>query len=194
MTSLLLVLALLTPAPQRHIIYVHGRIVQEQQSVRPRHPQFGFYELERIRETFRGRGFAVHSEVRAKGTTVDEAANNLVRQVRQLLASGVTADRITVVGASMGASIAFAASAKLAIPELRFAVLGACLEANVKATSPVGSFLGVREASDEMSSPCEPPSMGREIVVNTGLGHGFLYRPLEEWVDPVAEFAGGDRK
>jgi hypothetical protein len=196
-TCALVLLALLTPPPERHIIYLHGRIVQAQQSVRPRHAEFGYYELEKIRETFRTRGFVVHSVVRPKESSVDDGANQVVRQVKQLLASGVTADRITVVGASMGASIAFQASSRLANPELRFAVLGACLEANLKAmksegTRPVGKFLAVREASDEMSTPCDAPSTGREIVVNTGLGHGFIYRPLVEWVEPVLEFAGGD--
>lgn len=188
--NLFLLLALLTPPPERHIIYLHGRIVQEQQTVRPHHADFGHYELDKIRETFRTRGFVVHSAVRPKGSSVEEGANEVVRQVKQLLASGVTADRITVVGASMGASIAFQASARLGNPDLRFAVLGACLETNVKATAPVGKFLGVREKSDEMSTPCEPPSTGREIVLNTGLGHGFIYRPLAEWVGPVLEFAG----
>ena len=39
----------------RHLIYLHGRIVQEQQSARPRHPQFGYYELEEILDAFRDR-------------------------------------------------------------------------------------------------------------------------------------------
>ncbi|HEY7923126.1 MAG TPA: hypothetical protein VII62_08090, partial [Vicinamibacteria bacterium] len=45
--------------PARHLIYLHGRIVQEQQSARPKHPEFGYYELDRIVETFEKRGFTV---------------------------------------------------------------------------------------------------------------------------------------
>ena len=30
-------------APTRHLIYLHGRIVQEEQSVRPVSPRFGTY-------------------------------------------------------------------------------------------------------------------------------------------------------
>jgi hypothetical protein len=28
----------------------------------------------------------------------------------------------------------------------------------------------------------------REIVLRTGLGHGFIYRPLPEWVNPAVEW------
>jgi hypothetical protein len=29
----------------------------------------------------------------------------------------------------------------------------------------------------------------REILLDTGLRHGFLYRPLREWVEPVVDWA-----
>jgi hypothetical protein len=57
--------------------------------------------------------------------------------------------------------------------------------------------LSIREASDELSEPCpawedepgaEPGLVVREIVLETGLHHGFLYRPLPEWVEPVVEW------
>jgi hypothetical protein len=64
---------------------------------------------------------------------------------------------------------------------------------------PSGRLLAIREASDESSGQCpawkndrELYSMlfAREIVLDTGLSHGFLYRPLPEWVGPVVEWAG----
>jgi len=192
------------PAPPRHLIYLHGRIVQEQQSARPRHPRFGYYEMEALRAAFRDRGFAVSGEIRPKSASVGESADRVVAQVRRLLDSGVPADRITVVGASMGAGIALEAAARLLQPGLRFAVLGACLSANVRemlareGRGPSGHVLSIREASDELTEPCpawrnEPgwrsTLEAREIVLHTGLGHGFLYRPLPEWVDPVTEWA-----
>ena len=195
--------------PPRHLIYLHGRIVQEQQSARPRHPEYGTYELEQILDAFRGRGFVVSGEMRAKTASVSESADRVVEQVRRLLASGVSADHITVVGASMGASIAFQAATRLRNPDLRFAVLGACLSKNVRALlavggkGPSGHLLAIREASDELSDPCPPwkpepggaPSLdAREIVLSTGLRHGFLYRPLPQWVDPVVEWARATTK
>ncbi len=190
----------------RHLIYLHGRIVQEQQSARPRHPQFGYYELEKILDTFRHRGFDVSGEIRPKAASVSESADRVVAQVRRLLASGVPADRVTVVGASMGAAIALVASARLQNSDVRFCVLGACLSENVRGLladegkGPSGHVLSIREATDDSTGACKPwktdPDsrsllVAREIVLDTGLGHGFLYRPLPEWVNPVVECATG---
>ena len=191
------------PAP-RHLIYLHGRIVQDQQSARPQHPRFGYYEMEAILGAFRKRGLAVTGEIRPKSASVAESADRVVEQVRHLLDSGAPASHVTVVGASMGAAIALEAAARLQQPGLRFAVLGACLSGSVRdilareARGPSGHVLSVREASDELTEPCPswktepgrlPALEAREIVLHTGLGHGFLYRPLPEWVNPVAEWA-----
>ena len=98
-----------SPPLPRHLIYLHGRIVQEEQSPRPRHPEWGYYEFDAILDTFRQRGFVVHGEIRPKTATVSESADRVVTEVRELLASGVPPDHVTVVGASMGAYIAFTA-------------------------------------------------------------------------------------
>jgi len=190
---------------KRYILYQHGRIVQQEQSARPKHAEFGYYELVEIVKTLRERGFEVVDGIRPKSATVEESADRAVAQVRELLASGVPADHITVLGASMGASITFEASAKLGEPQVRFGILGACLSTNLASLirdgkKPQGRFLSVREESDEMSAPCadwkpeSPPAglVAREIVVRTGLRHGYIYRPLPEWVDPIVAFARAD--
>jgi hypothetical protein len=192
------------PGPVRHLIYVHGRIVQEQQSARPESPRYGHYELDLIRRTLRDRGFEVTSEIRPKSTTESQGADHVAAQVRRLLQAGVPASRVTVVGASMGAVITLRASARLQNPDLRFAALGPCLARSVAALraeegqAPSGRLLVVREASDEtVPGPCPawsgdaslPALSAREIVLHTGLSHGFLYRPLPEWVDPVVAWA-----
>lgn len=188
----------------RHLIYLHGRIVQETQDARPQHPEYGVYELEKILAAFRERGFSVTGEIRPKTATIGESAGRVVEQVHELLRSGVPADHITVVGASMGASIAYLASTRIQNPGVRYAMLGACLSENVRALaaeegkSPSGRLLNIREESDELTRPC--PSwdekaissaslVAREIVIHTGLRHGFLYRPLPEWLNPVVEWA-----
>jgi pimeloyl-ACP methyl ester carboxylesterase len=188
----------------RHLIYLHGRIVQDTQSARPRSPRFGYYELDRIRDTFQSRGFVVTAEIRPRSASVSDSADHVVEEIHRLLASGVPPDHVTVVGASMGASIALQAWVRLKNPDVRFCTLGACVEKGVGALLragpkvPLGPLLSLREASDDFTEPC--PSWGqdpelaararvREIVLHTGLAHGFLYRPLPEWVDPVVEWA-----
>lgn len=191
----------------RHLIYLHGRIVQERQTARPRHPEYGHYELEAILKTFRDRGFVVTGGIRPKGASVSDSADQVVGRIRRLLESGVPADHVTVVGGSMGAAIALEASARLRDPGVRFALLGACLEESVRGLvagggmGPVGRVLSIREASDELTEPCPPwrndegregPLVAREVILHTGLRHGFLYRPLPDWVNPVVEWAEGN--
>ena len=214
MRSALLAAALLALAPAagpkpaetagpRHLIYLHGRIVQERQSARPRNEKFGYYELEKILDAFRAKGFVVTGEIRPKATSESAGADRVVAQVRRLLDSGVPASRITVVGASMGAGIAMLASARLQNPDVKFCTMGACLSENARRIGEAegkrlaGRFLSVREESDEYTKGCPPfradPASkavsAREIVLHTGLDHGFLYRPLPEWINPAAEFA-----
>lgn len=152
------------------------------------------------------RGFVVSGDIRPKSATVSDAADRVVAQVRSLLASGVPAERVTIVGGSMGAAIGLVASARLQNPSLRFAVLGPCLTESVprlraeEGKAPSGAILSIREATDDAGGPCaewkdgsayRPALVAREIVLNTGLKHGFLYRPLPEWVDPVVGWASG---
>jgi pimeloyl-ACP methyl ester carboxylesterase len=142
--------------------------------------------------------------MRAKGEALAPAAEHAAAQVRALQAAGVPPGRITVLGASMGAEVALLASAKLHDPELRFALLGACLSLSVpelwaeRGRRPAGHVLAIREKSDETTEPCPPWTVDaagrgrlevRELLLDTGLRHGFLFRPLPEWVDPVAEWA-----
>lgn len=85
---------------ERHLLYLHGRIVQQKQSARPESPEFGFYEVEAIRDSFRRHGFVVDGGIRPKETTLDEAVPAVGEPVRKRRAEGVPADRIAVVGAS----------------------------------------------------------------------------------------------
>jgi len=202
----LLLAAAPSPAPEapRHLFYLHGRIVQQEQSARPVHPRFGPYELEAILDAFRARGFVVHAGIRPKSASVEASAEKVAAEVRALLDSGVAADHVTVVGASMGAVIALDAAARLGEPGVRFALLGACLSGSVAdrrardGRSPSGTLLSIRERSDETSEPCpawrDDDATGRalrvrELVVDTGLAHGFLYRPLPEWLEPAVDWA-----
>lgn len=180
--------------PQRYLIYLHGRIVQEQQSPRPKSPEFGYYELEKILETFRGKGFVVSGSIRPKKATPSQSADRVVQEVRELLRTGVPADRVTVVGASLGGEIAMLASARLHDPDVRFVVLGAC--ASEAAEPLVGRILAIREESDDFTRTCvaSKDSAVREIRLHTGLKHGFLYRPLPEWVNPAVDWALGSHE
>jgi hypothetical protein len=55
-----------------------------------------------------------------------------------------------------------------------------------------GRVLSIYESSDDVGGTCAPlfaqsPALAQhaELRLETGLRHGFLYRPLPEWVKPA---------
>lgn len=192
-------LASILPAAPAHpdphatyVFYLHGRIVQEE----GRHavsPRYGPYEYDAIVDALAAPGNVVIGQVRKKGTRADAYAKSVAAQVRALLAAGVPPAHVTVVGASMGGYIALRVSTEVDDPHVGYVVMGTC-DAE---TIPIfrgrlhGEVLSIYEASDAEGS-CGPlfedaPGVTRhaEIRLETGLAHGFLFRPLPVWVDPT---------
>jgi acetyl esterase/lipase len=180
----------------RYVIYLHGRIV-EQQGRRPTDERFGTYEYQQILDTLAASGAEVISEQRPGGTDFRAFGARVADQVRRLLAAGVPAERIAVVGFSKGGAIAMVASALLADPRVTFVFLAPCGDW-VKGRGDVdvrGRILSIYEASDELGTSCEPlfaqasdPGEHREIRIDTGAGHGAFFRPRPEWLDPMFEW------
>jgi hypothetical protein len=193
-------------AGARYLFYLHGRIV-ELQGLRPRHERHGFYEYEEILKTLAGRGFHVVSEPRPADTEHVEYARKVVAQISRLLAAGVPARNVTVVGASKGGAIAVFTSTLLRNRDVNFVVLAGCGDGGPYRTNKVdlhGRVLSIYDAADEFGGPggggvsCSKyyrQSTGlrqsSEIEVKLGVGHGLLYKPFREWIDPAVEWANG---
>ncbi|MGB3852754.1 MAG: alpha/beta hydrolase [Tunicatimonas sp.] len=187
----------ISAANERHLFYLHGRIVEEQgaEAVSER---FGPYAYQEILKVFADSGFVVRSEVRAQNTDVHQYADRITGQIEELLDAGVVPQRITVVGASKGAVIAMLTSTKLQNPAVNFVLIAGCnawAEENL-AVNLCGRILSIFERSDELgrscetifsASSCEPVT--REIELNTRKEHGILYQPLPEWVEPTVRWA-----
>jgi hypothetical protein len=180
----------------RYLIYVHGRIVEEQ-GAHPTDERFGVYEYQRILDTLAASGAEVIAEQRPQGTDFRAFGARVADQVRRLLAAGVPAERIAVVGFSKGGAIAMIASARLADPRVTFVFLGSCGDWVVGRddVDVRGRILSIYEASDERGTSCEPlfaqadqPCGHREIRIDTGAGHGAFFRPRPEWLDPLFEW------
>ena len=186
-------------AKARYLIYLHGRIIEEE-GRRPTHPTRGIYEYDAILKRLAADGLVVVSEQRPKGTDIDRFAIHVADQARQLLKAGVPPEHVSVVGFSKGGGIAKRASVLLKNPRINFVFLAACGDdESGKAGPPVwGRILSVYEASDELGRSCRAlfEKSGKtgersEIRISLGEGHGTFFRPHDEWLEPVLRWARG---
>jgi hypothetical protein len=61
-----------------------------------------------------------------------------------------------------------------------------------------GNILSIYDEKDQLVGSCQSffqQSTGinrhKEIILKVGTGHGIVYKPLKEWIDPVVHWAGG---
>ncbi|MES1242414.1 MAG: alpha/beta hydrolase [Acidobacteriota bacterium] len=176
----------------RYVIYLHGRIVEEK-GPRPTHEQWGVYEYRKILEALAPAGMVI-SEQRPAGTDMDRFAQHVAGQVRTLVAAGVPADHITVIGFSKGGGIAIRTSALLRNDKVHFVFLAACGDGDFRGSDldVRGRILSVYEASDEIGRSCaqlfaksKSPGERKEVRISIGGGHGAFFRPRQEWTSPV---------
>lgn len=177
---------------EKHVFYLHGSIL-EGASGNMISPEFGEYQYDKIIKRFAESGIIVHSELREAETSIDIYADKIILQLETLLADGVNAEDITIVGASKGGLIAMMVSTKFTDPAISYIILGSCNQwvADHYAFSLHGRIFSIFEHTDEMGGEsCDvmkanSPDMYSfiEMKTNTGLGHGFLYKPLDEWMD-----------
>ena len=181
----------------KYLFYLHGRII-EIKGIRPTSEKYGIYEYKKILETLKNKGFFVISEARKKNTNIGSYAQKVVSQVRALLKAGVPPGNITVVGASKGAIIAMRASTLLGNKEINFVFMAGCNDMIYQRFDIAfyGNILSIYDEKDEIAGTCQKffkNSTGinkyKEIKLNVGTGHGILYKPLKEWIDPVVDWA-----
>ena len=177
----------------RYLFYLHGLIVEEA-GVRPKSEEHGYYEYELILTVLAEEGFTVISEARQKGTEIKPYAENIVSQIKELLANRVPPGNITVVGASKGGIIGAYVSTMLREKGINFVFLAGLFEkcladADLKL---YGNVLSIHDRADKLSiTPSlffqRSAGLGRfeEIVVGLDVGHGLIYRPYREWIDPL---------
>jgi len=187
----------------RYLFYLHGKIIEDQ-GLPAVSPEFGEYEYEAILKRLGSSGLIVISEQRPKDADGLAYARRTREQVATLENAGVPAQHITVVGASKGASIAALSSSLIEDPMLNFVLLGSCHSSTIEewrgsGMRLYGNVLAIYDfADEEYSGSCEEMfqlSEGKglglhsEIVLQVGTGHGILYKPLDEWIEPTLEWA-----
>ncbi len=182
-----------------HLFYLHGRIIEEQ-GIRPTSERYGVYEYEKILDTLKNHGLVVISEPRPRGTDIEQYAAKVINQIQKLLKAGVAPQKITVVGASKGAVIAMTVSMRLKNRDVNFVLMGNCNDGMLeqRQIDLWGNVLSIFDRSDEIGGTCQKffekakgLNKRKEIELRTGLGHGYLYKAMSEWIDPAVEWATG---
>jgi len=186
----------------RYLFFLHNRFL-ETHSINEAHPSFGRVEYKEILAQFAQAGLTVISEQRNGNVNAREYAIGIVAQIDSLQKLGVPPGNVTVVGTSKGGYIAQYVSTLAANEALNFVFIASHHPSDVEEIPEInycGKVLSIYETSDayavsalprKESSTC---NMGhfREIALHTGLRHGFLFKPLKEWMEPTIEWARGN--
>lgn len=185
---------------QTIIFYLHGRIVELQ----GRHAVdqangYGAYQYDAILDSLKRGNNSIFSELRPPSTEIKSYAKKIAGQIDSLLKTGMPANRITIVGASKGARIAMEISNFMKNKELNFVFMAGCYEEeDVSETNWYGNILSIYESSDKASS-CQNHQLHsqginhyKEIALQTGLKHGFIFKPMSEWLAPVLQWSNSN--
>lgn len=185
---------------KRFIFFFHNKFI-EVSGLDGVHPEYGIVEYKKITDTFRTNGFEVISVIRPLNPDINTYVNKTVKQIDSLLKFGILASQITVVGTSKGGYIAMLISGALKNKDVNYVFIGCCSEEDLTITPAInfcGRILSIYEKSDATVSCLKlresskySVSAFKEVLLNTGLKHGYLYKALKEWMDPVMEWANG---
>ena len=186
----------------RFIFFFHNRFLEEHR-LNELHPEYGRSQYKEILTEFEKSGLKVISEKRNGNVNAREYAIRIVNKIDSLINNGIEPEKITIVGTSKGGYIAQYVSTLANNPALNFVFVASFrnddLE-NIPEINFCGNILNIFEKTDTFgmsaiqrkeNSTCEIKNF-KEIELHTGMGHGFLFKPLKEWIEPTIKWANGN--
>ena len=181
---------------QIHIYYLHGKI-NEEQGRNAVSEKFGKFEIDEILKQLNVNNSVIHCEIRTKDTDVKIYATKISREIDSLINSGIPPKNITIVGASKGAIIAMNIS-NINKHNINYVFLAGNNDYQEKNNDWKfhGQILCIYDLSDDIAGKNynywkEKPNYStifEQLEIKTNLGHGFLYKPLKEWINPTKEW------
>jgi len=177
---------------ERHVFYLHGKII-ETQGEHAISEDFGPYKFEEIIQALEKTGAKVHRDIRSESTNFDAYTLKVSKQISKLVESGIPPNLISVVGASKGGVMAMQISSQNVYP-INYVLLGANNQRIEEQYTWIlqGNVLGIYETTDKLAGKnynhwinrSKQTSHFEQLEIKTGLGHGFLYTPRSEWLEP----------
>jgi hypothetical protein len=191
-------------AGAKWVFYLPDEIVTPAQP-EPRHPQFGVYKYFDIVNRFVAAGFKVVSRPRESTEHPYVVAEEIAAQIRKLLAAGVPAGSVGIVGAGKGAAITVIVTDTVDAPDLQVVLLSACTAPFITFWRQheellAGNVLSIYAIGDEKKGPCLPfleycsahlVKEYREIPLPEKAGPGFYYKGTADWMLPAIAWLRG---
>src|SRR5690606_16499159 len=186
---------------ERFIFFLHNRFL-ETHDLNELHPEFGRTEYREIITEFENNGFTVISEKRNGNVNARNYAIEVIEQIDSLIKHGTKPNKITVIGTSKGGYIAQYVSTLANNPNLNFVFIASFRNSDIQNIPEInycGNILTIYEKSDpfgvsaverKITSSCKIRNF-KEVELNTEMRHGFIFKPLKEWIQPSIEWANG---
>ena len=187
---------------EKTIFFLHNRFLEEH-SLEDSHPEFGRVQYQEILAKFKSQGFKVISEKRGGNVNVQDYARKIVAQIDSLILLGHDSKNITVIGTSKGGYIAQYVSTYADNADLNFVFVACYREGDLQSFPDInfcGNILNIYENSDpygvsalarKNTSTCNILHF-KEVELYTKMGHGFLFKALDDWIDPALRWADGN--
>jgi hypothetical protein len=187
---------------QGYVFFLHNMYL-EIAGIDGAHPEYGKVEYREIISAFQQAHLYTISEIRPVNTDAEAYAAKVAKQIDSLLQKGIKPSHITVVGTSKGGYIAQKVSGLVKNDQVNFVFIGSCNGENgLPGVSYYGNILSIYERSDVIGRSCKgiPKTNGssvtrfKEIELNTGRKHGFLFKADPKWVQPAISWAKQEYK
>ena len=184
---------------KEYVFFLHNKFL-ETHALDEAHPQYGIPEYQSILKKLKTENSVIISEKKKAYTDPQLYAKKIITQIDSLHGKGIPFNRISVVGTSQGGYIAQYVSYFSKNPKLKFVIIGSSFKNDSmnlnKNFKLYGKILSITEKSDtdsELLSKQKRYSNSnikyfKELVLNTGLSHGFLFKALDDWILPTKEW------
>ena len=181
---------------KKYIYYLHGRII-EIQGKNAVSEEFGKYEFDNIVNAFKDSNTIVIAEVRTENVDYLQYANKVSEEIDSLIELGIKSKDITVIGASKGAIIASNISNINSNP-INYVFLAGNNDYQEEHNDWKfhGQVLCFYDDSDTIAgknydhwkNKSNFTTKFEQIKIDKKLGHGFIYKPYKDWVEPTKKW------